>query len=349
MAEVRRPVDKQLFVGLFDQTFRDVLTVVQCLAIIIRHFVCNGLIDNPFVQQLVDVQFTSAFLLANLLVHQRLGTGGLISLVVSTAAIADQIDHDIFAEFLAEIGGQLRHEEYRFRVITIHMENRRLHHFGNVSTVFRRARIFLQASGETHLVIDDYVNGTAGFVGAGLRHLERLHHHTLPSKGRVAVQYNRHDLITSRVATAILTGPYRAFNHWRNNFKVRGVECQCQVNFTTRRHHIRREALVVLHIGRPFVLHLAFELIKQFGRIFTQRIYQNVETTAVRHTDHDFLRTVFTAALDHRIHHRDQTFTAFKAETFGTGVLGAQRLFQAFSRRQTLKQMFAHFRTILRL
>src|SRR5690606_41217488 len=57
---------------------------------------------------------------------------------------------------------------------------------------------------------------------------------------------DRHSFPTRRYSD--LT--YRTFNHWSNNLKMRRVKCQCQVNFATRSHDVRRETLVIFNVTR---------------------------------------------------------------------------------------------------
>lgn len=88
---------------------------------------------------------------------------------------------------------------------------------------------------------------------------------------------------------------------------MRRVECQCQVNFTTRRHDVGGEALVVLHVTGAGIGHfLTLELVKQLGRVLSENINQYVEATTMCHADHDFLGAVGTGALDNFVQHRNQ-------------------------------------------
>ena len=64
----------------------------------------------------------------DLLVHQRLGQGRFVALVVAEAAIAEHVDHDLLGEQLAIFGRDFRCEHDGFRIVAVHMEDRRLHH-----------------------------------------------------------------------------------------------------------------------------------------------------------------------------------------------------------------------------
>lgn len=60
------------------------------------------------------------------------------------------------------------------------------------------------------------------------------------------------------------------------------------------------------------------------------------------HADHDLLGAVRAGTLDHFIQHRNQALAAFKAETLGARVFGAQVLFQALTGGHALEQVGLH-------
>src|SRR3546814_4319166 len=66
-------------------------------------------------------------MLANLRVHQRLREARLVSFVVTEAAIAPHVDHDVAVKRLTEFDRHLAGERHRLRIIAIHMENGSLH------------------------------------------------------------------------------------------------------------------------------------------------------------------------------------------------------------------------------
>ena len=262
---------------------------------------------------------------------------------MTATAVANQVDDHVTLELHAVVNGQLGHEQYGFRIIAIHMEDRRLDHLGNVGGVLGRARIQRVADGEANLVVDDDVNRTAGLEAASLRHLERFQDHALTGECRVTVDGNRQDFFTGSVVATILAGTDRTLDHWRNDFQVGWVERHGQVNFTAGGHHVGREALVVFNVtGTQLDLLLAFELVEQFTRVLAEGVDQHVQATTVSHADHDFLGAVGTGTLDQLVEHRDQAFAAFQAETLGARVFGAQVFFQAFGSGYALKQVATH-------
>ena len=50
-------------------------------------------------------------------------------------AEANQVDHHIFMESFTVIQSCLNHITYGFRIITVYMENRRFHHFGQIGAM----------------------------------------------------------------------------------------------------------------------------------------------------------------------------------------------------------------------
>ncbi len=86
---------------------------------------------------------------------------------------------------------------------------------------------------------------------------------------------------------------------------------------------------MVFHIAGTLYLGLALELLKQLRRLLAEDIDQYIETTTVRHPQHDFLGPVGGAAIDHFLDHRNQALATFQAKSFGTGVLGTEVFFQA--------------------
>src|SRR5438105_6397165 len=119
-------------------------------------------------------------------IHQRLGEGGFIALVVSEAAIAEHVHDDIFVEQLAELDRDASAMHYRFRIVTVHVQNWRLYHQRNIRRIGRRTRIS-GGGGESDLVIDDKMHRAAGPETLGTRHGETFRHHALPRKGGVAM------------------------------------------------------------------------------------------------------------------------------------------------------------------
>ncbi len=93
-------------------------------------------------------------MLLNLAIVDRLRVAGIIALVMSVAAIAEHIDHHVFLEPLTEIEGDLRHADCCFRIVAVHVKNRRLHHARDVGGI-RRGPRFVRQRRKSNLIVDD--------------------------------------------------------------------------------------------------------------------------------------------------------------------------------------------------
>ncbi len=185
------------------------------------------------------------------LVHQRLGDGRLIRFVMPMAAIADQVDHHVLAEGHAEFERQPRDEHDRLGIISIHVEDRRLHHLRHVGGIGCGAGVHRIGGGETNLVVDDDVHRAADREAAGLRHVEGLHHHALAGEGGIAMDQHRQNAPALAVLTPLLPRAHRAQHYRVHDLQVRGIEGQHEVNpALAAGRHVGGEAHVVLHVAR---------------------------------------------------------------------------------------------------
>ncbi len=214
------------------------VAIIQAGSVFIGHFIGLILLYHSLGYQFLGIQGSGGAVLANNVVHQRLGRRRLVGLVVAATAVTNQINYHIFAKLIAVVHGQHGRKHHRIRVIAIHVQNRRLHHLGNICAVFSGARIILAASGKANLVVDHDMNSAASFIGASLGELEGFHHYTLTGKGRITVHQNRHYFLAAGIVATILAGAARANHHRAGNLQVRRVKAQRHMHLTPRSHHI---------------------------------------------------------------------------------------------------------------
>src|SRR3546814_10427673 len=110
-------------------------------------------------------------MLSNLRGHHRLREALLVSFVVTEAAIAPHVDHEVAVKRLTEVDRHLAGERHRLRIIAIHMENGSLHALRNVAGIGRGSGE-LRRRGEAHLIIDDEMNASARIITANSRKTE---------------------------------------------------------------------------------------------------------------------------------------------------------------------------------
>ena len=129
------------------------------------HLIDLGLGEQPFLDEAVRVDLDHARMLGDPLIHQRLGEGRLVGLVMAVAAVAEHVDDHRLAEALAELGGDLGDVNHGFRIVAVHVEDRRIDHLGDVGRVGRGARE-AGRRGEADLIVDDEMDRAAGAVAA---------------------------------------------------------------------------------------------------------------------------------------------------------------------------------------
>ena len=287
----------------------------------------------------VGVELARARVLRDLLVHQRLRHRRLVLLVVAELAEADDVDHHVLVELLAEIERQPGDEQHRLRVVAVDVEDRRLDHFRHVGAVDGRARVARIGGGEADLVVDDDMHGAAGAEAARARQVQRLHHHALRRECGVAVQENGHHLVAGLVVAPALARPHRALHHRVHDLQVRRIERERDVHRAARRRDVRREPVVVFHVpGGQLGRLLALELEEQVLRHLAQHVDQHVEPSAVRHADHHLLHAVAAGALDQLVDRRDQALAALQREALLADVAGMQIALELLRLGELLQQ-----------
>jgi len=336
-----RPVDRER-VRLDLDHFGGDFAGIELVAVGIHHRLDRIGLEHALGDQAVAIEFARGLVRADLLVHQRLGRGRLVGLVVAVAPVADQVEHDVLAEALAEVERQLGAERDRIRVVAVHVQHRRADHLGDIGAVQGRTGVLGGAGGEADLVVDHDVHGAADREAACLRHLQQLHHHALAGERGVAVHQHRQHLGAGLVAAAVLARAHAAGDHRVDDLQVRWVERQRQVHGAAGRGHVGGETHVVLDVAgmgavAGDVLELALEFVEQLARRLAERVDQHIEAAAVGHAHDHVLDPGRGGAADHAVEHRDQRVAAFQREPFLADVLGMQVALQAVGGGQALE------------
>ena len=87
---------------------------------------------------------------------------------MAEAAVADDVDKDVFVEGAQVVHGNFTGKRQCFGIITVDVQHGRLDEFGGIRAVHGRAGVERIRSGEADLVVDDDVQGTADAVAAHL-------------------------------------------------------------------------------------------------------------------------------------------------------------------------------------
>ncbi len=187
-------------------------------------------------------------------------------------------------------------------------------------------------------------------VTAKARQTENFGSHTLAGKGRITMQEKRQhlgallerdDIAFPDLGELVLLGAGLAHDDGVDDFQMRRVGRQGQVNLVAVELAVRGSAEVVLHVAGAFdfigLEGTALEFVEDRAMRLVHDVGQDVQTTAMGHAENNLLETFLAAALDDLLERRDQRFTAVEAEALGALVLDVDELFEALGLDQLLK------------
>ena len=265
----------------------------------------------------------------NLAVEEGLGEGGLVGLVVAVAAVAHHVDHDVALELLAEFERQLGHIADGLGVVAIHVEDRRLDHFGDVGAVAAGARLN-RAGGEADLVVDDEVQRTPGGVAGELRIVEHLGDDALGRERGIAMEEKRKDAAARGVAAETLPGADLALHDRVDGLEVRGIGSEAHLNLFPGggvEHGLVTEVIFHVAVALHRVGDEALgELLEDELEGFAEEVGEDVEPAAVGHAQHDLVDAGVRAAFDNGVERGDERLAALEGEAFLADVLGVQEM-----------------------
>ena len=268
--------------GLLERRLQPVLEVVE------RGL---GLLDRDVapLDQRLGVELADRAPGVDALVHQRLGVARVVALVVTVAAVAHHVDHDVLVELLAVGERQPGHPHAGLGVVAVHVEDRRLHHLGHVGRVLRRAGR-VGRRGEAELVVDDQVDRAADAVALDHRQVERLGHDALAGEGGVAVDQDRQHRVAPGRIDEVHLGPGQAGDDRVDGLEVRRVGGQLDLDgVAAPADELAGLAEVVLHVARALGglgVDVALELLEQLLVGLADDVHEHVEPAAVGHA-HD--------------------------------------------------------------
>ena len=270
------------------------------------------------------------------LVHERLGVAGIVALVVTMAAVANEVDDDVLIKLLSVFERQFGNTHAGFGVVGVDVEDRCLDELGDIGRVFARA-CSVRRGREAELVVDDDVDTAADFVTTDLAEVERFGNDALACKGGVAVNQQRKHRITT-------TGDYvlcvhlgsRSSNDDRvHSFEVRRIRRERDGDrVAVAGSEVTGLAEVVFHIARA--LHgvggdCAFELFKELAVVLADDVDEHVETSAVSHANDRIAHTSVRRLTEQAVEHGDCALCSFDAESLLTYVLGPEELLESLS------------------
>ena len=295
---------------------------------------------HALADQALRIEGAHGRVLLDAVVHQGLGEGRLVALVVAMPAVAEHVDHDVFFEGLPELRRDPGDVNDGFDIVPVHMKDRGLDDLGHVGAVRSRACVD-RIGGEADLIVDDEMDRSADAVALELRQIERLRNQTLARKGGVAMQQQGHHLGAVAVAMLHLLGAHLADDDRIDRFQVRRIGGQRQVDGVAVELPVAGGAQMILDVPRAAdVLRMgraAAELVEDRLVGLAHEVGQHVEPAAVRHAEHHLLQAQLAATLQDLLQPGDHRLGPFQAEALGARVLLIEELLEGLGRRQTLQ------------
>ena len=296
--------------------------------------------EGALLEEVINIPVELSSLLRNALVHQRLSERGLISLVVTELAVANDIDDNVALELGAPVSSQLANEVDGLNIITVDVEDGRVNRLSDISAVRSRTSE-ARVGGETNLVVHNDVDGATGLVGGQRVEAHGLVDDTLSSKCRITVkQYTHGRAEVLLVIVVMLNGASLTKHHGILSFQMRRVSDK-------RKLHALAGRSGSLEVHAKMVLDISGSLIRGFdgtaelaedGLVgFPDDVGEDIETATVGHTNDDVLDTIVDAAVNQSLHTRDKGFTTLETKALVVGELGSKEILETGAPDQTVE------------
>ena len=205
---------------------------LQLALVILEHLLCYFEADVAALHQFFYVHLANASLLCNGLVHERLCVARIITFVVTVQAVTNHVDHYVFVELLTVFECKTCNTSTCLWVISVHVEDRRLHSFCNICCILRRT-CKLRCGGETNLVVHHKVNGAAHAIAIDVAHCETFGHNALTGKSCVTMHQQRQHAVRKWRFNLVLLCAHHAQHNAVHGFQVAGVRCKFHFNVGT--------------------------------------------------------------------------------------------------------------------
>src|SRR5690606_8377715 len=193
-------------------------------------------------------------------------------------------------------------ERNSFGIVTVDVKDGCVNDLCDIGAVDTRPRIVI-VGGKTHLVVDHEVNGTAGRKSGQPRHLHYLIDYTLTSHGGIAVNEDSHSFAQVSVVF-IIDLATRIPQHQRvHRLQVGRIGCKLYIDLLVGGCiEVAGITQVVFNITVPHGQvggHVPFKFRKDLFVGLAQNIRQHVKSSAVGHSDNDFLDIKLRRLVDH--------------------------------------------------
>ena len=269
-------------------------------------------------------------------VEGGLGKVRFVSFVVSVAAIADDIEDDVFMEFLTKFESQLDDGGGSQGIVSVNVKDRQTKSFAGSGTVAGGAGVIGQ-SGKCDLIIDDDVDGSARAVSFEAGKIDGFSNDTLSDKSTISMDQNGNNFFPfDGVVPKALSGAGFSLYDWVDGLKVTGIGCKGKTDFFSMGgSDLVFVTQVVFHVPvtqNSFRDIVFMEFGEEFTAGFSKSVHENVQAAAVGHADDDLIHAQGGAGFDECIEDGDEGFPAFQGKTLLADIAGVEKALERFSR-----------------
>ena len=263
-----------------------------------------------------------------------MGEVGLVALVVAVFPVADDVENDVFVEFLAKLQGELDDGAGGEGVVPVDMEDGKPEGLGGCSAVAGGAGVD-RDGGEGDLVVDDDMDGAAGLVTLELGEVEGFRDHALADEGAIPVDEDGENFFPADgVVAEALAGAGLALDDGIDGLQVTGIGGEGDAELLVFRGGDGvLVAEVVLHVAVAedgFGDVVLVELGEELAAGFAEGVDEDIETAAVGHADDDLLNAVDGAGFQKGIKYGDKSLATFQGKAFLADVAGVEEAFERF-------------------
>ena len=296
-------------------------------------------------EEVFGVLCAGAFFVVDDVVHLRLSHRRVVGFVVAAAAVAHEVNEDVFAKAASILGGQFAHPDHGFGVVAVDVEDGAAVRLGQVGSVVA-GPAGIRGGGEADLVVHHNVDCAADGVAAQLRQVNGFRHDSQSCECGIAMQQQRNNgVAVVAFVQDVLLGANNTLHDGVDGFQVRGVGRERNFDFAVAEHLdvLAFRTQVVFHIAGTTGLgrvHVAFELVEQDVERLAHNVGQHVQAATVRHTNDYLIKALACSSVNHRVHERDEGFRAFEGETLLTHVLGLQEVLKSLGGVKLLQNVF---------
>ena len=205
--------------------------------------------DDTLVDEFFGIDRAGRRMRSDLPIHDGLGEGRLVTLVVSVAPVTKQIDDHVLREGLA-----ILHREFGCRynslwIVAVDVDDRSLVGFRDVGTVGSGPR-YDGTRRESDLIVDNQMNRSAGSIALEITEFEDLGHEPLARKRCIPVQQDPHAALALPIRQQVLLGSNLADYDGVDGLEMRRVGGQREMHALPLDFAVTRRTQVVLDVSR---------------------------------------------------------------------------------------------------